>query len=201
MNAVKYETLDLTLWKDNSGSCSWITVHHLRELKHVCEKCGITCGLSSVDLELGKFFDQNSDAADRMFTLRTANLLDEYVSGSQGTSLFITAVYALIEPFRNIQFGTPADVQKSVSKCITLLRMWKKILEPKKLRLKAIKGAKNDLGKRGHFLNYGCELTAEVFFAAVTLYNLAIFLHFPHVGPSWCSPRNAGTRATERIIC
>ena len=197
---LKYETLDLTLRKGTKGKCSWITIQHLKQLKDVCEKKGIVCGFSSLDLELGKFFDQNSDAADRMFTLRIANLLDQHVPGSQGTSLFIRAVYCIIEPFRDLQFGSPSQVQRSVSKGITILRLWKKVLELKKLRLRATKGAKSDPKKRGHFLTYGCETTAEILFAAATLFNLALFLHFPHKGPSWSSPRNAGTRATERMI-
>ena len=197
---LKYETLDLTLWKGTKGKSSWITIQHLKQLKDVCEKKGIVCGFSSLDLELGKFFDQNSDAADRMFTLRIADLLDQYVPGSQGTSLFIRAVYCIIEPFRDLQFGSPSQVQRSVSKGITIFRLWKKVLELKKLRIRATKGAKSDPKKRGHFLTYGCETTAEVLFAAATLYNLAMFLHFPHHGPSWSSPRNAGTRATERMI-
>ena len=197
---LKYETLDMTLWREKKGPCSWISIQHLKHLKDICEKRGVVCGFSSLDLELGKFFDQNSDAADRMFTLRIADLLDEHVPGSQGTSLYIRAVVSLIEPFRDIQFGTPTQVQKSVSKGITVLRLWKKVLELKKLRLRAAKGAKTDSSKRGHFLTYGCETTAEVLFAAATLYNLALFLHFPHLGPYWSSLFNAGTRATERMI-
>ena len=88
-----------------------MSIPHLKQLKDICEKRGISCGFSSLDLELGKFFDQNSDAADRMFTLRIVDLLDQHVPGSHGTSLYIRAVYALIEPFRNIEFVTPAEVQ------------------------------------------------------------------------------------------
>lgn len=65
---------------------------------------------SSLDLELGKFFYQNSDAADRMFTLHIADLLDQHVPGSQGTSLFSRAVYCISEPFRDLQFGSPSQV-------------------------------------------------------------------------------------------
>lgn len=158
---------------------------------------------SSLDLELGKLFYQNSDAADRMLTLHIADLLDQHVPGSPGTSPFIRAVYCIIEPFRDLQFGSPSQVQRSVSKRITIFRLWKKVLELKKLRIRATKRAKrakSDPKKRGHFLTYGCETTAEVLFAAATLYNLALFLHFPRQGPSWSSPRNAGTRATERMI-
>lgn len=72
---LKYETLDLTLRKGKKGSCSWMSIQHLKQLKDICEKGGISCGFSSLDLELGKFFDQNSDAAERMFTLRIADLL------------------------------------------------------------------------------------------------------------------------------
>lgn len=52
-----------------------MSIQHLKQLKDICEKRGISCGFNSLDLELDKFFDQNSDAADRMFTLRIADLL------------------------------------------------------------------------------------------------------------------------------
>ena len=58
-------------------------------------------------------------------------------------------------------------------------------------------GAKSDPAKRGSFLTNGCYTTAEVLFSAATLYQLAMFLHFKHLGPSL---HNTGTKSTERII-
>ena len=152
------------------------------------------------DLLLASFFDQNPDANDRLFTIQTADLLDKYVSSSQGTSLFIRAVYFLTEPFRNVNFGTPAEVQTSLSAGITIFRHWKRLVELQNRRLRAKAGAKTNPANRGHFLTYGCEQTAEILFAAGTLHNLALFLHFKELGPRWSSPYCSGTKSTERII-
>ena len=88
-----------------------------------------------MDLTLIYFFDQNSDACEQLFTLRTADLLDKHILGSEGTSMYIRAVYHLIEPFRKPDFGSPSDVQESVSCGITVLRLWRKVLELIKLPL------------------------------------------------------------------
>ena len=61
-------------------------------------------------------------------------------------------------------------------------------------------GAKNDPTKRGKFIMYGCYKTAEILFAAGTVHQLAMFLHFKELGPVWASPYNSGTKTTERII-
>ena len=61
-------------------------------------------------------------------------------------------------------------------------------------------GAKSDPSKRGKFLTNGCYMTAEILFAAASLYQLAMFLHFKHLGPSASSLYNTGTKSTERII-
>ena len=46
----------------------------------------------------------------------------------------------------------------------------------------------------------GCYISAEILFAAATLYQLAMFLHFRDVGLSGSSLFNTGTKSTERII-
>ena len=61
-------------------------------------------------------------------------------------------------------------------------------------------GAKTDPSKRGKFVTNGCYITAEILFAAATLYQLAMFLHFRDVGLSGSSLFNTGTKSTERII-
>jgi len=140
------------------------TIHHLKDLRNRCEKAGLDTGITAMDLALIYFFDQNSDACERIFTQRIADLLDDHVPGSQGTSLYIWAVTHLIEPFRNPGFGSPADVQRSVSCANTVFRLWKKVLELKKVRFHSQPGAKSSPSKRGHFLTHGCYLTAEIQF-------------------------------------
>lgn len=149
---------------------------------------------------LASFFDQNPDASDRLFTIRTADLLDKYVSASQGTSLYIRAVNFLTEPFRNLNFGTPSQVQTSLSAGITIFRHWKRLVQLQNGRLRAKASAKTTPANRGNFLTYGCEKTAEILFAAGTFDNLALYLHFKELGPRWSSPYCSGTKSTERII-
>lgn len=57
-----------------------------------------------------------------------------------------------------------------------------------------------DPTKHGKFLTHGCYTTAEILFSAATLYQLAMFLHFKHLGISGSSLFNTGTKSTERII-
>ena len=196
---LKYETRDLTLWEDGKITIL-ATIKHLQDLKHRCQDLGLDCGFSATDLLLIYFCDQNSNACQRIFTIRIADLLDKHVPGSRGTSLYIRAVYHLIEPFRVPNFGSPEDVQRSVSCGMTIFRLWRKVLELKKMRLHSLPNAKNDPSKRGKFITYGCYKTAEILHAAATAHQLAMFLHFKNLGPTWASPYNSGTKSTERII-
>ena len=197
---LKYDTRELTFWEDEGRSSRIATIRHLQDLKHRCQELGLDCGFNASDLLLVYFFDQNSDACERLFTVRIADLLDEHVPGSSGTSLYVRAVYHLIQPFRVPDFGSPEDVQKSVSCAITIFRLWKKVLELKKLSLHSKSGAKHNPTRRGKFMTYGCYRTAEVLFSAATIHQLAMFLHFKNLGPIWASPYNSGTKTTERII-
>ena len=98
-------------------------------------------------------------------------------------------------------FGSPEDVQESISCGIYILRLWKKVLELKKLRLHSQPRANSDPSKRGHFITYnGGYTTAEVLFAVGSIHQLAMYLHFKGLGPQWASPYNFDTKSTERII-
>ena len=193
---LKYETRELVFWKQESLTTRIVSIQHLKDLRQRCQEQG----LKATDLILIYFCDQNSDACERLFTKQIADLLDAYVPGSQGTSLYVHAVFHLIEPFRKPDFGSPFEVQKSVSCGITILRLWRKVLELQKLSLHSKPGAKKTPANRGHFITRGCYLTAEVLFAAATLHQLAMFLHFPDEAAAWASPHNSGTKSTERII-
>jgi len=197
---LKYETRELTFWEDDRKSTRIATIRHLQDLKHKCQELGLDCGFNTSDLLLVYFFDQNSDACERLFTIRIVDLLDEHVPGSDGTSLYIRVVYYLIQPFRVPDFGSPEDVQKLVSYAITIFRLLKKVLELRKFGLHSKPGAKNNPARRGKFVTYGCYRTAEILFAAATIHQLAMFLHFRDLGPGWASPYNSGTKTTERII-
>ena len=197
---LKYETRQLTFWREDGAVSRMAAVQHLKDLRQRCKERGLDSGLKATDLILIYFCDQNSDACERLFTERVADLLDTYIPGSQGTSLYIRTVFHWLEPFRKPKFGSPSDVQQSVSCGITILRLWRKVAELQKLRLHSKPGAKKTPENRGHFVTRGCYLTAEILFAAATLHQLAMFIHFPNEAGAWASPYNSGTKTTERII-
>ena len=76
-----------------------------------CQEQGLDSGLKATDLILIYFCDQNSDACEKLFTKRIADLLHAYIPGSQGTSLYVHAVFYLIEPF------TESLILAHLSKC------------------------------------------------------------------------------------
>ena len=125
-------------------------------------------------------------------------MLESHVRGSQATCLYIIAAHHLTEPFYNADFGTPEDIQMSVSTGITIFRLWRRYLELKRLRLHALPNASKIKERRGHFLTYGAYTTAELIFSAASLHRLAMFLHFKDFGPSLCSPHRSGTISTEK---
>jgi len=197
---LKYEICQLTFWKDKGQAPRLATIQHLNDLKHPCQVLGLDCGFSSTDLLLKYFCDQNSDTCERLLTPRIVDLLEEYVPGSQGTILHITAGYLLIKPFRVPDFGSQEDVQEPISCDIYILQLWKKVSEVKKLHLHSQMGAKSDPSKHRHFITYGCYTNAEVFLIVATIRQLAMYLHFKGLGPQWASPYNSGNKATERLI-
>ena len=141
----------MTFWEEQGKTTRSATIRHLQDLKHRCQVLGLDCGFNATDLLLIYFCDQNSDACVRLFTPHIADLLDEHVPGSQGTSLYIRVVHHLIEPFRVPDFGSPKDVQRSVSCGITILRLWRKVLELKKMTLHSKPGAKNNPSACGRY--------------------------------------------------
>lgn len=196
---LKYETRCLTFFQEKTD-VALASIQPLMDLKRQCALRDIECNLHDSDLILLKFMDQNQDACERIFQLKIADLLDKHVVGSGPTSLFIRAVTALMEPFRSPNFGTPGDVQESVSAGKAVLDHWRKYLELKGLLLNSGPGAANNPDRRGRYLTYGCHMTARIQWAAATYYNLALFLHFKAMGPMWSSPFYASTVATEHII-
>ena len=66
-------------------------------------------------------------------------------------------------------------MQESVSSAITVLRLWKRVVEIKKMPLHSRRGVKSDPTKCRKFLTNRCYTTAEILFSAATLYQLAMF--------------------------
>ena len=83
---------------------------------------------------------------------------------------------------------------------MTVFRLWRKILEMKKMRLHSEQNASQFPEKRGKFITVGCFKTAEILFAAATNHMLAIFVYFKGLGPENSSLYKSGTKTKERII-
>ena len=75
------------------------TVNHLHELMSKCQKNGQSGPFFTNDLLSISFFDQRPDTTNRIFILKVAEMLHECVQGSEGTSLYLTAVHNLTKPF------------------------------------------------------------------------------------------------------
>ena len=114
--------------------------------------------------------------------------------------IIIIIIIIITEPFYDVQFGTPEQIQMSVSTGITIFCLWRRYLELNKMRLHALPNTSKIKEKRGHFLTCGAYTTAELIFSAVSSHCIAIFLHFKKFGPSLCSPNCSGTISTEKII-
>ena len=198
LKCLKYTTLDMSIFPSISNS-HVVTINHLKELKEICESSGVKCEFSNNDLLFARYLDQNSDAALKVFTDSVADLLMENVPGSSGTVLYIKGVVALFDPFLHPQCD-PLKMQERITVGITVFRIWRKILELKKKRINAAKGAAVNPAKRGTFITYGCYKTAEILFAAATCHILTIFAHFSNLGPSAIGLSNCGTKTTERFI-
>ena len=199
LRVLKYDTRDLTFFKDSCGTVV-ATISHLQELMCICKESGQNVPFSANDLLLISFFDQRPHSANQIFTLKVAEMLHAHVKGSEGTCLYLTAVYYLTEPFFDANFGTPEEIQKALSTGITIFRLRKKYLEIKKMKLHSQANAAKIKEKRGHFITYGAYTTAELLFSAGAIHSLAMYLHFKNLGPKACSLHRTGTIATERII-
>ena len=117
------------------------------------------------------------------------------------TTMMIQIIIIIItEPFYDVEFGTPEQIQMSVSTGITIFCLWRRYLELNKMHLHALPNASKIKEKRGHFLTYGAYTTAELIFSAASSHCIAMFLHFKKFGPSLCSPYCSGTISTEKII-
>ena len=133
-------------------------------------------------------------------------MLESHVRGTRSMRLYIiTSHFFLIKWFSDdddddVQFGTPEQIQMSVSTGITIFCLWRRYLELNKMHLHALPNASKIKEKRGHFLTYGAYTTAELIFSAASSHCIAMFLHFKKFGPSLCSPYCSGTISTEKII-
>ena len=192
---LKYNTLDMSM-----GPSVPVTIDHVIELRKSCMDKNIATGLTEIDLIMVKFFDQNSDAAYKVFNTTIADLLNQHVYGSVETELYIRMVVHIMDPYRNVAFGSPPDVVQSIGTGLTMLRLWRKYLQLTKGRLTAQKGASSNPAKRGNFLTAQTYESLEIQSHAAIDHQLALFLHGGNNAANYASPKNASTVATERFI-
>ena len=92
------------------------------------------------------------------------------------TTMMIQIIIIIItEPLYDVEFGTPEQIQMSVSTGITIFCLWRRYLELKKMRLHAFPNASKIIEKRGHFLTYGAYTTAELIFSAASSHCIEMF--------------------------
>ena len=188
---LKYPTRDLTMFRDKSGSGSVIvSITPLIQLRITCAQRQISTNHTELDLVQLKFCDQNSDAGYKIFCDRMVSLLDMFVPGRRGTQLFITAISAVMEPARNVKFGSPVDVVRSVAKGLLMLRLWKRYLLLQGLPLDAKPGAAKEPSKRGCFISAQTYSSIEIQAHATIHHQLAMFLHCNTQGIDYVSLRS-----------
>ena len=169
LKCLKCPTLDLTVWPGLQPTI--VSIEHLKELQTICNGKGNDLPFTETDLLFARYLDQNCDATLKIMQHEIADLLDQYVISSNGTSLYIQAVSDLMAPFIE-PCSNPCKIQLLATKEITVFCLWKRILKLKKANINASKGGAQNPTKRGKFVTAGCYKTAEILFAAVN--NLSI---------------------------
>ena len=151
LRMLKYSTLDLTLFSLDEVTII-ATADHLEELRRKCLKKNIKCGLNEKDILLMTFFDQNSNAAYKVFCEEMIDLLEEHVPDSLGTRLYLKMVICLMAPFRETQI-TPQEATEKVATGLMMLRLWRAYLQATHCKkLKAQKCAATTPSLRGWFI-------------------------------------------------
>lgn len=199
---VKYRNYDCTLFEPhgNDKSSVVVSVQHLRQLREKLTSVNGALHLRATNIEPALYFDQRTDAAYRLFTHETAELLAAHVPGSEGTALFISAVTYTTEPFRNISFETPMEIVESLFTGVQVFRLWRKYCIKRKLRLFAGPNGEKIFKNRGRFITTASYTTSELLCSAGELHLLMMYKHFRHLGPSKCFLYKAGTRKVEHMI-
>ena len=165
-----------------------VSIEHLKELQSLCLKDKCDVAFPDTDLLFARYLNRNCDAALRILNHEVADLLDNHVISSNGTSLYIRAV--AVESF----FAACSNPNKYTSKGITIFQLWRKILEVKKMRLHSGKNTSWFPEKREKFITVECFKTAQILFAAATNHTLAMFTHFKSLRPGNFSPYKSGTK-------
>ena len=152
------------------------------------------------DLKLGMFKD-GSNAADRVFSRRTEELLGSCVPGSEGTCLYIRMVRSLTEPMRyGSQLGDPLYQVTSVFRAMGIAKLWLASLELQQLSRRAGKDAANHPRRKGNFITDEAFRTMTIIGHSVVLHHLNFFLTCAHRGWRASTIQYANTLPLEYMI-
>jgi hypothetical protein len=192
----KLSSLKLVVFLKDDGTELLASISHLKELRRVLENSGVLSGIQSGDLELGLLFDQNSDAADRLPTLRIVQLPDEWVQGLKGTQLVISALYYIFEPYRDPTM-TPHQVVEFLARGRQIAQDWRCYVELyPKLKLRSLRSG---VDRKGNFWSGPCYNGVEALVATGICYVLAYKKHYMHLGAEGFYLRSLCTHQTEKI--
>ena len=120
LKCLKNPTLDLTIWPGLHPTI--VSLEHLKELQTICSEKGNDLPFTETDLLFARYLDQNCDAALKIMKHEVADLLDQYVNSSNGTSLYIPAVSDLMAPFIE-PCSNPYKMQLLATKGITVFHL------------------------------------------------------------------------------
>ena len=198
LRCLKYEARHLVLYSHGDDVCV-ASIDHLHSLRNkVTKEDGLT--LSLHDLILIKYHDQNTNAAEKVFSDKICDQLQNHVSGSEGTIVYIKAVCFLLKPCRSTNMSYK-EAMTSVTTGLYMFRLWRKYLQASKFNLHAKPGAKQNQAKRGHFITGPAYDAVELTYSGVVGYLLTLFRHFKKkLSDPNLFPLNLGTGTTERII-
>ena len=198
LRSLKYTTRCLTLYRSKETVIT-ASIDHLEKLRNVTCHSGSTLKLSLQDLVLIKYHDQNTKAADKVFSEEIVVKLQENVEESQGTILYIRAVCLLMRPCRDAGL-TYKEAMVSVTTGLYIFRFWKKYLEISGFKLHSTSNASQDPSRRGCFITQACYDCAELLHSGLVGYLLSMYKHFPQQVQKNRFPIRIGTSTTERII-
>jgi hypothetical protein len=192
----KLASLKLVVCLEDDSTELLASISHLEELRKVMESNGLSSGIQSGDLELGLLFDQNPDTADRLLTLRIVELLEEWVPGSRGTQLVISALYYIFEPFRDPTMP-PLSVIELLVRGRQISRLWRRYVELHP-RLNP-RSKRSGADKKGNFWSGPCYNGVEALVAAGICCVLVYKKHCEHLGPEAFYLRALCTHQTEKF--
>jgi len=117
--ALKSSTFNITFFSEIRDGRKVEYTASISDYRKLRELARDACDFSNSDLDLLLYCDQRPDATNRLFTHKIADLMAEKVNGSNATVLYIKMVCYLMDPFRNINNGTPLDVVRSLAAGLT----------------------------------------------------------------------------------